>query len=74
MVLTQLPVSSVELALKTSFHTTMVLTQLKAIKNYVAILSFPYHYGSHATTLITQKVQSGTCFHTTMVHTRAVLR
>jgi len=33
-----------------SFHTTMVLTQLDELCNWLGItVMFPYHYGSHAT-------------------------
>ena len=36
---------------------------------------FPYHYGSYATEKAgIQNMKVGDCFHTTMVHTRAVLR
>ena len=58
------------------FHTTMVLTQ----RNSIYCIVFLY-YGFHTTMVLTQRSatefgynENGFCFHTTMVHIRAVLR
>ena len=53
----------------------MVLTQQAGNEEYPALdIMFPYHYGSYATLAAVIAREGYERFHTTMVHTRAVLR
>jgi len=65
--------SEVEIKTVLGFHTTMVLTQQKTIKDQDAVLvTFPYHYGSYATCTVSIGSDCVFCFHTTMVLTQLV--
>ena len=72
MVLTQQGAEALTAVLASSFHTTMVLTQQRELRNQIAQISkFPYHYGSHATDIChTIMFSCSQRFHTTMVLTQ----